>query len=35
LGIVFVPALFVLVKRIFPGARTDAAASTPLAEPAE
>jgi multidrug efflux pump len=37
LGIFFVPALFVLVRRMFPGARTDAAASKPLAvaEPAE
>ncbi len=37
LGIFFVPALFVLVKRIFPGARADTAASQPraVAEPAE
>ncbi|GMO41466.1 efflux RND transporter permease subunit [Bradyrhizobium sp. TM233] len=37
LGIFFVPALFVLVKRIFPGGRTDAAASEAgaVAEPAE
>ncbi|MBB4378272.1 multidrug efflux pump [Bradyrhizobium sp. Rc3b] len=37
LGIFFVPALFVLVKRIFPGARADAAASGAgaVAEPAE
>ncbi|MBR0958950.1 efflux RND transporter permease subunit [Bradyrhizobium japonicum] len=37
LGIFFVPALFVVVRRIFPGKRTDAAASTPVAaaEPAE
>ncbi|MCP3372038.1 efflux RND transporter permease subunit [Bradyrhizobium cajani] len=37
LGIFFVPALFVLVRRIFPGARPDAATSKPLAvaEPAE
>ncbi len=37
LGIFFVPALFVLVKRIFPGRRTDAAVpvSAPAAKPAE
>ncbi|MGY8705175.1 efflux RND transporter permease subunit [Bradyrhizobium sp. 18BD] len=37
LGIFFVPALFVLVKRIFPGTRTDAPSpkSLPVAEPAE
>ncbi|MBB4422088.1 multidrug efflux pump [Bradyrhizobium sp. CIR48] len=37
LGIFFVPALFVLVKRIFPGARADAAASGAgaVAEPVE
>ncbi|WP_375309177.1 efflux RND transporter permease subunit [Bradyrhizobium sp. A5] len=37
LGIFFVPALFVLVKRIFPGARADTAASQSraVAEPAE
>ncbi|MBR0818182.1 efflux RND transporter permease subunit [Bradyrhizobium liaoningense] len=37
LGIFFVPALFVLVKRIFPGARTDAAVpkTATFAEPAE
>ncbi|MBR1132448.1 efflux RND transporter permease subunit [Bradyrhizobium iriomotense] len=36
LGIFFVPALFVLVRRIFPGKRTDAAATpVAVAEPAE
>ncbi|WFU21388.1 efflux RND transporter permease subunit [Bradyrhizobium sp. CB1717] len=36
LGIFFVPALFVLVRRIFPGKRTDAAANpVAAAEPAE
>ncbi|WP_448032259.1 efflux RND transporter permease subunit [Bradyrhizobium liaoningense] len=37
LGIFFVPALFVLVRRIFPGVRPDVAGSTSLAraEPAE
>ncbi|WP_431203050.1 efflux RND transporter permease subunit [Bradyrhizobium betae] len=37
LGIFFVPALFVLVRRIFPGARADTVASQPraVAEPAE
>ena len=37
LGIFFVPALFVLVRRMFPGARADAAVSKTavLAEPAE
>ncbi|PJG52729.1 hydrophobe/amphiphile efflux-1 family RND transporter [Bradyrhizobium forestalis] len=37
LGIFFVPALFVLVRRIFPGARTDAVASESraLTQPAE
>ncbi|BAL77103.1 efflux RND transporter permease subunit [Bradyrhizobium cosmicum] len=37
LGIFFVPALFVLVRRIFPGARADTAGSQPraAAEPAE
>ncbi|MGX1322513.1 multidrug efflux pump [Bradyrhizobium sp. USDA 377] len=36
LGIFFVPALFVLVRRIFPGKRTDAAANpAAVAEPAE
>ncbi|BBO12779.1 efflux RND transporter permease subunit [Bradyrhizobium sp. TM102] len=37
LGIFFVPALFVLVKRIFPGARADVATSNlpGVAEPAE
>ncbi|PDT89270.1 hydrophobe/amphiphile efflux-1 family RND transporter [Bradyrhizobium sp. Y36] len=37
LGIFFVPALFVLVKRIFPGGRADAVlpGSAPAAEPAE
>jgi multidrug efflux pump len=34
LGIFFVPALFVLVRRMFPGARNDAA-PLPVAEPAE
>ncbi|MGY8631711.1 efflux RND transporter permease subunit [Bradyrhizobium sp. 14AA] len=34
LGIFFVPALFVLVRRIFPGKRADAAAGV-VAEPAE
>ncbi|MBR0705721.1 efflux RND transporter permease subunit [Bradyrhizobium liaoningense] len=36
LGIFFVPALFVLVRRMFPGKRTDAAANpAAVAEPAE
>ncbi|MFK4507770.1 efflux RND transporter permease subunit [Bradyrhizobium daqingense] len=37
LGVLFVPALFVLVRRIFPGVRPDAAGSKPfaVAEPAE
>ncbi|QDP25981.1 efflux RND transporter permease subunit [Bradyrhizobium cosmicum] len=37
LGIFFVPALFVLVRRIFPGKRDEAASSTPVAtaQPAE
>jgi len=37
LGIFFVPALFVLVRRMFPGRKTDASGTKPLAvaEPAE